>query len=78
MAVGVEHDRFQRNEKFLNSVVSHSDIQGVYESNTPGWFRALLGLGCVAVVGEGRRKEEELLRQRRERLTLRQRQQVLF
>jgi len=67
--------RYLRNEKYIANVVSHADIQGVYETSTPGWFRCLLGLGCVAKVGDNRRHEEEQLRKRRERLTLRQRQE---
>jgi hypothetical protein len=66
--------RFARNEKLLTNLASHSDVQGVYESSTPAWFRVLLGLGCVASMGTTRRKAEEDLAGRRSRLTLRQRQ----
>ena len=67
--------RYLRHEKSIATIVSHGDVQGVYETATPSWFRALLALGCVSTLGDQRRKDEEALAVRRSRLTLRQRQQ---
>lgn len=45
--VSLSERRFQRNEKALALFLSDPQVEGVYETQTPLWLRAVLHIGCV-------------------------------
>jgi DNA polymerase epsilon subunit 1 len=46
--IEIPEKKFVRNEKALDEFLSDPQVEGVYESMTPLWFRAVLKLGCIA------------------------------
>jgi DNA polymerase epsilon subunit 1 len=46
--VRVSERKYVRNEKGLSTFLCDPQIEGVYESQTPLWFRAIMKTGCVA------------------------------
>jgi hypothetical protein len=44
----IAEKNFVRNGKQLASFLSDPEVEGLYESLTPLWFRAVLKMGCVA------------------------------
>jgi DNA polymerase epsilon subunit 1 len=42
--------KFQRNEKSIDRFFNSAEVEGLYESQVPLWFRSILKLGCVAKV----------------------------
>jgi DNA polymerase elongation subunit (family B) len=46
--VKMSERKYVRNEKGLNTYLGDAQMEGVYESQTPLWFRAVLKTGCVA------------------------------
>jgi hypothetical protein len=46
----INESKFQRNEKSLDRFFNSSEVEGIYESQVPLLFRAILRLGCVAKV----------------------------
>ena len=48
--VSIPERKFARNEKSLNLFLFNSEVRGVYESQVPLLFRALVRMGCVAKV----------------------------
>ncbi|CAN0189596.1 unnamed protein product, partial [Ectocarpus sp. 4 AP-2014] len=54
--VAMDEAKFQRNEKQVEDFLHHAGIEGVYELGTPLVYRAMLHLGSVARVVQGRAK----------------------
>eukprot|EP00752_Nemacystus_decipiens_P002463 g2319.t1 len=52
--VAMDEAKFQRNEKQVEDFLHHAGIEGVYELGTPLVYRAILHLGSVARVVQGR------------------------
>ena len=48
--ISLSERKFQRNEHALNMLLCNSQVEGVYETHVPLWFRAVLKMGCVAKV----------------------------
>lgn len=49
----VEERKYQQLEKTLALLFNDSSVEGVYETKTPLWLRAVLKAGCVARVARG-------------------------
>lgn len=62
----------------MDTLISHEDVQGVFELRTPSWFRVILDLGCVCEVSEGRRRKEKEHADQKARFSMKQRQQAAF
>ncbi|CAM9095659.1 unnamed protein product, partial [Laminaria digitata] len=52
--VAMDEAKFQRSEKQVEDFLHHAGIEGVYELGTPLVYRAVLHLGSVARVAQGR------------------------
>lgn len=62
----------------MDTLISHEDVQGVFELRTPSWFRVLLDMGCVCEVSETRRRKEKEHTDHKARFSMKQRQQAAF
>ena len=50
--VNFSEARYQRHEKALANFLTDPNVEGVYESQVPLWFRAVTQLGCVTKVAK--------------------------
>ena len=50
--IEVPERKFQRNEKALARFLHHPQVEGVYETQVPLWFRTVVRLGCVSQVNK--------------------------
>ena len=46
--IAISERQYQRNEKNLSLFLCDPQVEGVYETQTPLWFRAMLHTGCIA------------------------------
>jgi hypothetical protein len=58
----------------IDTLMSHEDVQGIFETRTPSWFRVLLELGCVCEVNDARRRKEKEHAANKARFSMKQRQ----
>ena len=56
--VKLSEKRFSRNEKTVNDLINSHSVEGVYETLTPLWLRAVLQIGCIARVSNDRRSDK--------------------
>eukprot|EP01039_Chlorochromonas_danica_P000441 gene441-475_t len=49
--------RYQRNDKSINLFLASTEVEGVYESQLPLWFRAVLQIGCVSRAAGNRKRD---------------------
>lgn len=51
--VSIPERKFLRSEKSVSFLLSHPQVEGVYETQTPLWLRAILRTGCVSRLTRG-------------------------
>lgn len=54
--IEMSEKRFQLNDRSVNLFLANSEVEGVYESLVPLWFRAVIKMGCVCKVSNNRKR----------------------